>query len=110
MKVHLIKIQTINRYTNGNVHRKKVFMNWMSTLEKSDWDTPSDILRSFNSADILGSGTRRVIFNISGNRYRIICKYKFGKRYIRLYICWLGTHREYTELCKRNLQYVIHEY
>jgi len=30
MKVHLIKIQTINRYTNGNVHRKKVFMNWMT--------------------------------------------------------------------------------
>ncbi|WP_407933801.1 type II toxin-antitoxin system HigB family toxin [Draconibacterium orientale] len=30
------------------------------------------MVRTFNSADIFGKGSSRVVFNIGGNKYRII--------------------------------------
>jgi mRNA interferase HigB len=58
----------------------------------------------------LGNGSSRVIFNIAGNHYRMICKYQFEGRCVRLYIKWIGTHAEYSKLCKKSLQYSVNNY
>ncbi|RYF91432.1 MAG: type II toxin-antitoxin system HigB family toxin, partial [Chitinophagaceae bacterium] len=55
----------------------------------------------------LGNGSGRVVFDIGGNKYRMICKYAFGDKQVHLFICWIGTHAAYTQLCKKGQQYNI---
>lgn len=71
---------------------------------------PIDLILTFNNADLLGKETNRAIFNIGGNKYRMICTYHFGKKRIHLFINWIGTHHEYTRLCAMNKQYTISDY
>lgn len=78
--------------------------------ETDNWETVNDIIASFPSADSLGKGTNRVIFNVGGNNYRILCKYQFGKSMIHLFVLWIGTHAEYDKLCAEDEQYTIENY
>lgn len=73
MRVHLIKKDTIEGFVRLNARSKTSFAVWLSVLKTADWDTPLDILRTFGSADILGNGSNRVVFNVGGNNYRVIC-------------------------------------
>ena len=110
MKVHLIKKQSIEDYILKNARSKASFEIWLSILKRADWNEPNEIILTFNSADILGKSSNRVVFNIGGNNYRLICKYHFGKMKVHLFINWIGTHSEYTKLCKKGKQYDINAY
>jgi mRNA interferase HigB len=41
-------------------------------------------------------GTKRVIFNIKGNDYRLVVAVHYDKR--RLFIRFVGTHSEYDKI------------
>lgn len=110
MKVHLIKRQSIEEFVAGNASSKSSFTNWLSVLKYADWSKPEDIQATFGSADILGKSCNRVVFDIGGNNYRMICKYVFGDIQVHLFICWIGTHAEYTKLCKEGKQYQVNNY
>jgi mRNA interferase HigB len=107
MKVHLIKEQTIRNYVVGHAPGKSSFENWLTALKYTDWATPEDIRQTFGSVDLLGNGSDRVVFNIGGNNYRMICKYYFGTANIHLFIYWIGTHAEYDELCDNGEQFTV---
>ncbi len=107
MQVHLIKKQTIEDYVVKNARSNSSFADWLSILKYVDWNQPGDIQKTFGTADLLGKSSNRVVFNIGGNNYRMICKYGFGKKLVHLFICWIGTHAEYNELCNQNLQYAV---
>ena len=79
-------------------------------LKFADWKTPEDIAHTFKTADLLGNSCERVVFNIGGNHYRMICKYHFGLQKVHLFICWIGKHEEYDELCRKGEQYHINNY
>jgi mRNA interferase HigB len=110
MKVHLIKRQSIEHYIAGNARNRGAFQAWLSIIKYTDWDIPSDIIATFNSADLLGNSSERVVFNIGGNNCRMICKYFFGDTKIHLFVKWIGSHAEYTKLCKEGKQYTVNEY
>jgi len=67
MKVHLIKKQTIEDYILRNARSRASFEIWFSIIKLVDWQEPNEIISTFNSADILGKGSDRVVFNIGGN-------------------------------------------
>ena len=110
MKVRLIKEKTIRRFMEENAPARQSFQTWLDKIFKVDWITPACIVESFIDADILGNGTDRVVFDIGGNNYRMICKYLFGRNSVLLFICWIGTHANYSKLCKENKQYKICQY
>ncbi|MEO6949736.1 MAG: type II toxin-antitoxin system HigB family toxin [Ginsengibacter sp.] len=110
MRIHLIKEKTIRKYVIENAGSKASFEDWISKLKFADWNLPVDIMKTFPSADLLGRGSARVIFDIAGNRFRMICKYGFGENEIHLFICWIGRHSEYDKLCKEEKQYTINTY
>lgn len=110
MKIHLIKKQTKEDYVLKNARSRASFEIWLSILKHADWNEPNDIISTFNSTDLLGKGSDRVVFNIGGNNYRMICKYHFGITKVHLFVKWIGTHAEYTKLCSEGRQYEINTY
>lgn len=61
---------------------------------KDEWRTPSDIKRLYRTADILPGN--RVVFNIGGNKYRLIVKIRYDLGIV--YIRFIGTHAEYDRI------------
>lgn len=110
MRIHLVKKQTIEKYVKKNAQSKTPYKAWLANIKYLDWYKPMDIISTFNSADLLGKRTERVVFNIGGNKYRIICRYHFGKKRVHLFVKWLGTHAEYTKLCLERKQYNVDDY
>jgi len=69
-------------------------MAWYREVLKADWATPNEVKAQFASASILKDG--RVIFNIAGNKYRLVVwiNYPYRVAYIR----FIGTHKQYDEI------------
>jgi mRNA interferase HigB len=107
MKIHLVKRETIEEYMIRQARSRTSFEDWLEKVKSADWITPEDINETFNSADLLGNGSDRVVFNIAGNNFRMIAKYWFGISKVHLYLKWIGTHAEYTDLCKKRQQYSV---
>lgn len=110
MRVHLIKKQTIEEFRKQHAQSRESFRLWLLILNSADWKTPEDILETFGSADLLGKGTARAVFDIGGNKFRMICHYVFGEQQVYLFICWIGTHDKYSILYKEGGQYTIRIY
>ena len=110
MTIHLIRKDTIELYSIQNAQSRDAFEEWMSKLKNADWETSSDMKSTFHSVDLLGNGSSRAVFDIGGNKYRLIGKYAFGEKQVHLFICWIGSHAEYDKLCKMNDQYTINLY
>lgn len=110
MRVHLIKKQSIQDFAVHHAVGKSSFENWIAVVKYADWEVPADIRQTFRSADLLGNSSNRVVFDIAGNNYRMICKYYFGLTQVHLFVCWIGTHAEYDELCSHSLQFTINMY
>jgi len=110
MKISLIKRKSIEDFALQNARSRSSFRLWLALLKRANWAEPGDITETFGSADLLGNGSNRVVFNIAGNNYRMICKYHIGVTMIHLYIKWIGTHAEYTSLCNNNEQYTVQNY
>jgi mRNA interferase HigB len=110
MRIHLIKEKTIEDFILKHADSKNSFKMWLSAIKIADWNSPKNLLTTFGSADILGNGSERVVFNIAGNNYRLIAKYDFAKTRVHLTVCWIGTHAEYSKLCRDGNQYSIRLY
>ncbi len=110
MRVHLIKKQTLEDFANQYPGSRASLDDWMEKLSFADWGLPGNIKQTYNTADLLGKSSSRVVFDICGNNYRMICKYLFGKRQAHLFVCWMGTHAEYDKVCKQGMQYTINLY
>lgn len=67
---------------------------WFAETEKALWNTPQDIKVHYRSADFLKDN--KVIFNISGNKYRLIVKVNYSFKIV--YIRYVGTHKEYDKI------------
>ena len=67
---------------------------WYKEAEKADWATPADIKEQFRSASFLANN--RVVFNISGNKYRLIVWVKYPARV--MLVRFIGSHREYDTI------------
>lgn len=110
MKVHLIRKETLLEFALKHARSRSSFADWLLKISYADWESPNDITATFGTADLLGNHSNRVVFDLGGNNYRIICKYAFGKKTLHLFVCWLGTHAEYDKLCKSKEQFTVSHY
>ena len=64
--------------------------SWFKTAAAAHWDSIQDVRQSFPDADQVGEA---LVFNIRGNRYRLIATVFYPARTI--YLKTLLTHNEY---------------
>ena len=67
---------------------------WYSEVERAEWQTSGHVRDQYRSASIVGDD--RVVFNIKGNRYRLVVWINYRKGVV--YIKWFGTHAEYDRV------------
>ncbi len=67
---------------------------WYDVSKHADWNSFSDIKKSFNSVDYIGND--RYVFNIKGNKYRLAAMIFFNIRTV--FIRFVGTHAEYDKI------------
>ena len=67
---------------------------WHRDVQGAVWNSPADIKRTYANASIVGQN--RVIFNIRGNRYRLVAAINYA--YQICYIRFVGTHQEYDRI------------
>jgi mRNA interferase HigB len=67
---------------------------WFHDVRRANWTSPADIKAVYQNASFVGNN--RVVFNIKGNRYRlvVVAIYQHGVVYIR----FVGTHAEYDRI------------
>lgn len=98
MKVRLVTEATVWYYCLGNSRSIPSFNIFLERLKKCDWETLNDIKSDFQSMSIVENcANNRIVFDIGGNSYRIICDYNFYKNCC-LYIAFIGTHAEYDKV------------
>ncbi len=72
---------------------------WFREAEVAEWRSPADIKRHYATASFVGDD--RVVFNIGGNKYRLVVavRYELGIVFIR----FVGTHAQYDRIDARKV-------
>ena len=66
--------------------------NWYRVAKKARWRTIAEVKAVFPQADAVGACT---VFNIGGNKYRLIVKIKYDRQVI--YAKHVLTHKDYDK-------------
>lgn len=90
----VIARKVLREYGIANPDAKEQIDAWYAEATDADWKTPADVKEKYRSASILQDG--RVVFNICGNKYRLVVWINFAARTI--YIRFIGTHKEYDKI------------
>ena len=61
---------------------------WYNEVLKLDWENPNEVKEMYRNASIIGK--EKVVFNIAGNKYRLIVKINYYAKII--FIKFIGTH------------------
>jgi mRNA interferase HigB len=67
---------------------------WFADTENAKWRHPGDIKQRYASVSILAGNV--VIFNIKGNRYRLVAKVNYAAGIVL--VKWFGTHAAYDKM------------
>lgn len=90
--MRIISHRTLKEFyeSPGREDARAALGRWYEIAEKAQWKNFSDMRKDFPSADSVGN--QHYVFNIRGNKYRLVVVIKFliGRIYIR----FVGTHEE----------------
>lgn len=106
MRINVIKWVNVLSIAQDNKIMLNAFLKFYARLKETEWKNPNDILRSFNDADLVKcENGNRIVFNIGGNKYRLVCGYHFGRKFTFLFVKFVGTHSQYDkiETCKIDM-------
>jgi mRNA interferase HigB len=67
---------------------------WFREATLADWKNPAEVKAAYRSASVVGND--RVVFNIAGNKYRLVVRINYAYRVV--YIRFIGTHRQYDQI------------
>ena len=85
---------TLREFWEKYPDSEQYLKTWYDTAKNSDWKNPNEVKQSYSNASILND--RRIVYNIKGNRYRLIAKFNFEKQWV--FIRFIGTHPEYDRI------------
>ena len=72
---------------------------WFAEVARSEWKAMIDIKRRYATASVVDS--ERVVFNVGGNKYRLVVKLWFPGQVV--WIKFIGTHGSYDRIDVKKL-------
>ena len=70
-------------------------LTWYRNATKAPWTNFGKVRETYGSADQVG---RHVVFNIAGNKVRLVAEIRYSLKPRLIYIRHVLTHAEYDEL------------
>ena len=97
--MRIIARKTLKDFWEKHPDAEQSLKVWYAEVSHSAWVLPKDLKARYPAASFLAGN--RVVFNIKGNRYRLIIhvRYDLGRVYIR----FIGTHPEYDKVNTANV-------
>lgn len=94
--MHIIAVKTLREFWENPDYydAEQPLRAWYREAKHATWKTPVDIKAKYGNASIIGDN--RVVFNIAGNKYRLVVKFHYnrGVGYVR----FIGTHKDYDKI------------
>lgn len=93
--VQIIARSTLRAFWEREPRAELPLLAWYKVARAATWRGPADVKAAFGtSVDFVGDS--RVIFDIGGNKYRLIVHFAYA--YQRGLIKFVGTHKEYDAI------------
>jgi mRNA interferase HigB len=67
---------------------------WCREAVHAHWKSPAEIKTQHRNASFIGGS--RVVFNIAGNKYRLIVRIHYGREIV--YVRFIGAHADYDRV------------
>ena len=78
----------------GHEDSKAALERWYEITDAAEWHSFADVKTDFGDVDSVGN--QHYVFNIRGNKYRLVVVIKFVMGYV--FIRFVGTHKEYDKI------------
>ncbi len=95
--MHIITKKTLRAFWEKYPDAESPLTNWYKLTKKAEWSNLAETRADFPHADLAGICT---IFNISGNKYRVITKIFYPAK--KVFVRFVLTHAEYNRKSYRN--------
>ncbi|MFK8251661.1 type II toxin-antitoxin system HigB family toxin [Ancylobacter terrae] len=93
--MQIIARRTLRQFWQRHRPAEGPLKAWFAAVAQAGWSGPADIKVMFGTTvDFVGDN--RVIFDIGGNKYRLIIHVSY--RFRRVLIKFVGTHAEYDRI------------
>ncbi len=92
--MRIISKKALRDFWQKHADSEQQLKSWFQETSNAQWKNTKQIKKEYPSASFLNDN--RVVFNIKGNKYRLIVKinYDYGMVWIR----FVGTHAEYDKI------------
>lgn len=92
--MRLISRSTLREFWTRYADSEQPLKAWAAEVERANWLNTAEIKARYPSASIVDS--ERIVFNIGGNKYRLIVKVWFAGQTV--FVKFVGTHAEYDRI------------
>jgi mRNA interferase HigB len=92
--VRIISKKTLREFWEKHKDSEQQLKSWFQETNSVEWKNPKQIKREYPSASFLADN--RIVFNIKGNKYRLIVKINYDHNI--LWLRFIGTHAEYDKI------------
>lgn len=102
--MRIITRKRLREYAHNYPDAAEPLARWEQFVQTATWASIQDVRRAFPHADAVAVESEKIItiFNIGGNKYRLIVAIHYNTQ--RVYVLRLLTHAEYSkDLWKNNL-------
>jgi mRNA interferase HigB len=93
---NIISLKTLREHWKkpGREDSEEQLKAWYQEAKQAEWKNPNEVKKQYGNASIVGEN--RVVFNICGNKYRLIVKINYEAQWV--FIRFVGTHKEYDKI------------
>jgi mRNA interferase HigB len=92
--VRIISRKALREFWQKHADAERPLRAWYQDVKHSDWEGPADIKNTYQNCSFVSNN--RVVFNIKGNKYRIVVMVQYTFRIV--FIRFVGTHKEYDRI------------
>ncbi|MGZ3873414.1 MAG: type II toxin-antitoxin system HigB family toxin [Mucilaginibacter sp.] len=100
--MRVIAVKTLKEFANEFRSAEQPLFSWYDEMVKGEWNSPAELKEQYRNASILNS--KRVVFNIHGNSFRLIVDIEYRLKII--FVVWFGTHKQYDNINAKTISYV----
>jgi mRNA interferase HigB len=97
--MRVISKRVLREFWERHEDVKRPLQAWLEDAERAEWTTPRDVQKTYGDDAVLPDS--RAVFNIKGNRYRLVTKIRYNTGIV--YIRFVGTHAEYDRIDATNV-------